>query len=253
MTVLRNNFSTGPDGTDITAANSGTGEDDPFDTYNNVGTSGRVLKYKTADGLLRPTAEFVMRAETGATAGAENVVWYTTMGTQSQFWMRAYVYFSVLPNNAISPLFFQAIDLGSGTTRADLGVFSQDGTGRLFSEYLGGGVVYTTSAVAAGAWWRVEARFQTSSTVGNAEIRYFEDADSDEPTETLSFSNANMGGPTASYWGFGYTVSDANLETLYMSGIALSSEGWIGPAPFRPGKGVPGVLSTPIAVTDDSR
>jgi hypothetical protein len=252
VTLLTNNFSAGPDGTSITNLNSGGGGDNAFDGYNNVGTSGRFLRFKSAAALARPTAEYVMECGTGATAGAVYVAWGASMGAQSQFWFRSYYRFTLIPNNFNSPGIFESYDTGTSTFRASIGI-SSSGTGELFTEDSGGTVwAGTGTSIIQDAWFRVEARFQCSATTGNGEVRYFEDADAEDPTVSYSFSNWNLGGPTANYYMFGYPLSDANLETMYCSGLALSNEDWIGPAPFRPGKGVPGILSNPVAIHSDT-
>lgn len=256
MTVLRNNFDGGPDGTDITAVNSGqVPGNNPFDSVQNSASLTTTLQYKSADGLGRNTAEYVMRAKVTnpVGGGVAYVTWYTSMGAQSQFWLRFYCRFPVLPDNFLSPLIFRSADLGSGTYRAALGIFSEDGSHLLFTDDPGGTVdARSVTPVIEDAWWRVEARFQLSTTTGNGEVRYYEDADSDSdtPTDVFSFSGWNLGGATADFFIFGYTVPDQNLEDMYLSGLALSSEDWIGPAPFKQ-KGVPGVLSTPLAVHSD--
>lgn len=256
MTVLRNNYSTGPDGTDITNLNSGTGEDDAFDTYNNGPSADTIYQFKSADGLDRPTAEFVAKHESGVSNGAMYGAWTTSMGAQSQIWLRCYGYFSALPDNFNSPFFFNCYNQGLAKFGASIGILSSDGTGKMFTEDPGGTVYVATSMpIIAGAWWRAEARFQHSVTTGNGEVRYYEDADadSDEPTDVISFSNWNLGAATMDMFLFGYYPGQAGLETMYLSGVAISNEDWIGPAPFRPGKGVPGILSTPVAITDDAR
>jgi hypothetical protein len=247
VTVLRNNYTSGPDGTTFTLAASGANEDDAFDTFNKSADSNVILKYKTAAGLDRPTADYVLRMSTGAVTGSTYTAWSTSMGAQSQFWIRFYCYFSVAPDTFASPLIFQAVDTVGGS-RCNLGIMGDTGPHLLFTENAAGTVYTATSAgIIEGTWFRVEARFQCSTTTGNGEVRYFEEADSDAPTETLTFTNWNLGGPTSNFFAFGYTATATNLETMYQSGIALSNEDWIGPAPFK-AKGVPGIQPNPIAI-----
>lgn len=255
MTILTNNFSTGPDGTDITTANSGGSGDDAFDTYNNPASSDTILKFKDASGLDRPTAEYVMRVGSGVSSGTMYVAWSTSMGAQSQFWIREYFYFTTLPNNATSPGFFTSFKLPS-TIGASLGILSSGGSaGCLFTENNPGTLFANASTpIVAGTWCRVEARFQQSTTTGNGEIRYYAEADAsvDDYTETFSFSNWNLGASTVDFFLFGYYPGDSGLEDMFVSGLALSDEDWVGPAPFRPGKGVPGILTNPVAVHTDA-
>lgn len=251
MVVLRNNFTLGPDGADIRLIAGG--EDDPFDVWNDSATqAATILKFKSAEGLARPTAEYVMRCATGAVGNYNTYVgWYTSFGVQTQFWTRFYCRFPTLPDNTLSPLMFQALDVSTGNYRCDIGCYRAGGAHKLFSENAAGTLhVETVSDIIEDAWFRVEARFQVSTTTGNGEVRYYEEADADllDYTEALTFSNWNLGGADASYFILGSTVPDANVEDVYFSGFALSTEGWIGPEPFRPGKGSPGILTNATAI-----
>jgi hypothetical protein len=100
---------------------------------------------------------------------------------------------------------------------------------------------------------RIEARVQASTTTGNADVWLFagNDVDTDDPTDTITMSGQNFGAASATNYLWGYTSSSANWPQMFLSGVALSSEGLLGPLPFRLGKGSPsGNLSTPIAVHD---
>ncbi len=256
MTILYNNLSGGPDGVDITNLNSGGGEDDAFDTYNNSANVDTILKFKDASSLNRPTALYVMRVSTGSTAGAVNAGWYTSMGSQSQIWMRSYNYCQVLPDSTTRPQIFGCFDIaGGGALRYAFGIDKVGSDSLLMTEDGAGHSLYCTTPIVLQQWWRVEARVQFGSTTGNGEVRFYAEPDADLPdyTESLTFSNWTLGGTSADFFVYGWVKNLANLREMYVSGLALSNEDWIGPAPFRPGKGVPGILSSPVAIHADCR
>lgn len=246
MTVLRNNLDVGPDGTTITASNSNDNGGDGFDVVSTPVTNG-VIQYSS--NVARSTAEYTMRVKTGTTSGAPVVLWSTAMGAQSQIWLRFYAYWPVLPNNPSNPIIFAASSGATGC--AWMGI---NGTTGAFLLVNGPQTtnVQTAAPPAAGEWFRVECRLQFSTTTGNGELRYFADADSADVTEALSFSSWNLGAATANSFQFGYVNSDTNLEDMYLSGLALSTVDWIGPAPPRMGQGSPsGNLTNPVAIHTD--
>lgn len=241
MTTLRHNFDGGPDGTTITVANSGQVPGN--DAFDGVYSSSCVLQYTNA--FQRPTAEYVMNIDT-STAESPCVWWSTSMGTQSQIYMRMYGYFDSAPAITTSPAFF-AIVGGSGAygccymgLRLTTGkLYLANGSRSVFADV-------TAAAIPIQTWFRVEMRMQFSTTTGNADVRYYEDADTDDPTDTTSVSSWNTGA-SADQFVFGYPLKVASLTDMYISNIAISTADWLGPAPFKV-KGVPGSLSSPVAI-----
>ena len=254
MTVLRNNFSAGPDGTKMTIANSGANDDDAFDTMNN-GSSPTICAFYDAAVLGRSTAEFVLKVSTGSTVFAPEAIWTSaSLGVQTQIYTRVYIMFPVLPTSTTSPIvFFQALTGGGSAFCSYIGL--DKSTYQIYmTDKFDPGVgfkVQTSGAITAGQWFRIEARQQYSTTTGNAELRWFNDPDTDVPTETLSFTNQNLGGANTDTWTFGYGWSKANWQAMYMSGLELNNTDWPGPAPFRPGKGIPGILTNQTAIHTD--
>jgi hypothetical protein len=244
---LTNNFDGGPDGTTLTAANSGQFGNDPFDTVAKTGTN-TILRYSAAQG--RPTAQFAMEASTGAASGTAYEYWAASAGNQSQVWTRVYMYWTAWSPLTTQIVFYCESVAGGGPC---FYVFVEASTGKLMMcNAAGSPRVKTTSGVILNSWFRVELRVQFSATTGNGELRYYEDADSDTETESVSFTGANLAASTADYYIYGYAGASSNLPTMYLSGIELNNTGFPGPAPFRPGKGVPGVLTNPIAVHTDT-
>ena len=118
--------------------------------------------------------------------------------------------------------------------------------------YMGNGpmttTVNTTNSMPLNDWARIEVRMKFSLTTGNADLKLFLDPDDDTPTETISFSGVNSGTANATNYYTGSPFSVPNKPTTYFSGLELNDVGWPGPAPFRPGKGVPGILCNPVAI-----
>jgi hypothetical protein len=248
VTVLRNNFDGGPSGTTVTIANSGqVPGNNAFDDVVGTGVSGALFRYSATPA--RPTAEFSVETKTGATSAGPKAIWNTAMGLQTQIWYRFYFYYSTLPpapgnwiwraENSVVP----ASCAITGVDGATLTLYIANSTATVKT--------YSTAVVLQNTWMRVEGRVQFSTTTGNADLWFYQDADSDTVTDTVSVTGQNFGASSADYFEYGVTGNVANSPQTFFSGVALSSEGPIGPAPFRLGKGAPaGNLSTPTAVHD---
>lgn len=247
MTVLRNNFDGGPDATTITLANSGgVPGNNAFDF---VGGSGTGVVRQYAAEFARPTAEFTAHFATAAVSSSSSVAWTTSMGSQSQIWFREYVLITSYPTGGINPTVYEC-DNGAVYNAF---VAIQVSTGKFIVVNSAQDTSSTfVSGISLNTWYRLEGRFQFSATTGNWELRLYGDADSDTPSETLSATNWNLGASTSNSYMFGYAFANINHPHMYISGLELNNEGWPGPAPFRPGKGVPGILSTPLAVHGDA-
>jgi hypothetical protein len=232
----------GPSGTTITVANSNDTGGDAFDVVDSSGT-GSILQYQASPA--RSTAEFVMKATNGSTATAPLVAWTTSAGTQSQVYVRLYAYIQTMTSSN-APLFLSSL---SGSICGMLEVAGTS-TPKLWLEGLSSFLAGTVT-VPVGAWFRVEARmaYGTPSVRGTADARFYIDADSDIISESLSIPNYDSRNATANEFKFGCTQSLANYSTTFYSGLAISTDGWIGPAPRRLGTGSPaGCLSSPVAV-----
>lgn len=256
MTVLRNNFDGGPDGTDLTVANSGqVPGNDAFNLISTI-SSGSVIQYADASTLGRSTAEYVLKTSTSATAKDNAVLWSTAMGSQTQVWWRQYIYLTQLP-----------VDAGM-SAGIDMAIFECDNgavyTGMVFIEHATGVLqvwddlgpslsASSTNAIPVDQWVRLEMRIQFSTTVGNWDLQlYIDDPDSDTPTETLSRTGWNLNAASANGFAFGSAFPQSNKPITYFSGLELNNTGWPGPAPFRAGKGVPGIMTNAIAIHTDT-
>jgi hypothetical protein len=246
VTRVRNNFDGGPDGVKVTAANSGqVPGNDAFQAVSPATTG--TMHYRDASTLGRGTAEFVLHTATTATATSVGVGWTTAIGTQSQVWLREYVYFTALPvtTGMAGDMYIFGCDntvaYGGHITlgRTDGKLRLENGPQTL--------EVATTSAVPLNQWLRVEARLLFSTTVGTVELQVYEEPDSDEPSDQVSASGWNMGVANANTFYFGSPFNDYFKPNTYFSGIELNNEGWPGPAPFRQ-KAMPGYQPSTIAI-----
>jgi hypothetical protein len=253
MTTLRNNFDGGPDATALSAANSGqVPGNDAFQVVSPSSPgSGVYVHYKDAATLDRPTAEYVLKIKTDAVATDNAAIWSTSMGTQTQVWWREYIYF-------VSDL-----SLMSG----DMTIFESD-NGAVYTGFCNitfgaspkvqasngpsTSSVTSTNTVPIGAWMRLEGWYKYSTSVGEVQVDLYFDADSDTPDETISATGWNMGAANANSFAFGSAFSDAYKPETYFSGLELNNVGWPGPAPFK-SKGVPGILTNPVAIHSDTR
>lgn len=265
MTVLLNNFDGGPDATAITTSNSGqVPGNDAFDAVNSGGT-GVVLEYASVDVnvLERPTAEYCLKLATGSTlpaSGVPSVAWTTAMGNQSTIYTRFYVYLADInisaPGDEDINLFrvvdtanqFKAVGvwLQTVTTPHYLGILNEWNSVATFM---------SSAPLVAGVWQRIEFRATVTSNPnnGSAELYYYADADSPIATDSVSQTSQNYGTGTVDMFSLGQGAgSQRNTAPIYLSNWELNDTDWPGPAPFRPGKGVPGILTNPIAIHTDA-
>jgi hypothetical protein len=249
VTTLRHNFDGGPLATNLTVANSGqVPGNSPFNGVD-AGSAFNQIEYKDATTLLRPTAEFVLLVcTTGTTAASSAMIWSTAMGSQTQIWLRQYLYLTQTPLAAGCAVDAQIFECDNGAAySAWIKIARSTGAVRLFNgpESLN---ITTTNVLPINGWARIEARILFSTTVASADLSLFLDPDSDTPDETVSATGWNIGTASANSFAFGYPTPVAHRPPLYISGLELNNVGWPGPAPFRAGKGVPGILTNPWAI-----
>jgi hypothetical protein len=254
MVVLRNNFEGGPDGTTITTGNSNqTGAQNAFNIVNSSGT-GAILKYTSSAvaALSRPTAEYVMQMQTGSTYTTPNVRWTSAMGDQTQVWMRWYTYFTSVGSSA-NNLTVASIDIFDAPG-VMIGLRATSTPYCLYSDFVGGGspVYMTSTPIVSNTWYRVEFRATCTFSSDTADLYLYADDNADGDTYddhisiTGQFSNTHADG--VSLGNNQSTGGQTNIPATYYSGWEVNTTGYPGPAPFRAGKGVPGILTNPICI-----
>lgn len=258
MTELSNNLDAGPAGTTITTANSSNGQNDPFDAVTLTGTGTAVYRAAVA----RPSAEFVAEFDSGNSAGAAYCAWSTAMGAQTHFWVRLYLRLTVTPPSTYQSPY---LVVGNGTTPMASFEASDISPGNLqIRSHLGslGVNVFNAYTVTVGDWVRFESEFTMFDPGGPSEEftmtgRLYTDdlVDSDAAIDTQGFGEFSNASPgpfgNFSFTQFGLPVSHSRYEPSQLSGLALSTVDWIGPAP-RWHKGVPGIQPNFIAPHVDS-
>lgn len=256
MVALRNNFDGGTDGVTITTGNSGASGGNAFDACQGAG-SGVAVKFANvaSNNLDRQTAEYVMLIDTGSSVTTNPAVAWnaTSLGTNVTMWVRFYVYFSTVGFNSDGELPLFAAYNGSPTN--GISVWLEAGSSPPWSFMLlnNGTGLQTIGVVSptAGTWNRVEVRTTLSATVGSTDLYVYmgADADSDTPTEHIIQSSQNYGTTAVNTLALGQGVGfQLNSSPTYYSNWEVNNSGYPGPAPFRPGKGVPGILTNPVAI-----
>jgi len=256
--LLQNNLDVGPAGTTISVANSDDNGDDPFDVVDSAG-SGVSCKY--VDAVDRPTAAFVAEFATGNSARSPSCDWSTALGQQTNFYLRFYArYNTTPPTGYASPIL--AVSKAS-TLVFTLGVMATDNTQFwMHDELTDFYAQFYLHAITIGEWVRFEANIHvvnggTSSEVWNMDggMNFGDDVDSEVPAplQTVTSSFGFPGSPLSyvDTVAIGYPVSHAHYEPVQVSGFAVSTDGWIGPAP-RQQKGWPNIQPRTLAARHDS-
>jgi hypothetical protein len=254
MVQLINNFNGGPDSTDISTANSGQQGDDAFDVVSNAGSTG-ILKFAgiNINSLNRPTAEFAMRLADGNQVAQPVVGWGASLGTQAEIWTRFYMYYSTVVTTNASDL--NLFSTGTAGVKG-VGLFLQtSSTPRVL--YLSDHTTPTArtalmaTPLVSSQWTRVELHVACDASAGSAELYYYanDDVDTDVYTDMVSQTGANYTSSTCDAVYLGQILSQQkNIPNIFFSNWEVNTTGFPGPAPFRAGKGVPGILTNPIAI-----
>ncbi len=210
MTTLRNSFEGGTNGAGIAVGNSG-------------GASGDALSFLSGS----PTFSNA-HAKSGSLAaslpgGSFSALGYNLAGTD--IWVRYYLW--VTSNSDTHTL----VDVNDTAAAAGTQLGSVDITAaEALTLRCSGGSTTLTGPMALNQWVRLEARW--SRTTG-AEVRLYNNADSDTPTGSVTLAN-NVSAAAASVR---VRHDGVTLATFYVDDYAASTDGWIGPAvdvPPRP-------------------
>lgn len=209
----------GSDGTTVTTANSGGSSGDAFDSVviNGVGT----LAYRSAHA-----------AHGGLSYGVNPdisqlcyVQWSTTIGTQTDFYGRCYLYLTANPSsNTINLLRFL-----NGTALA--AAVRVSAAGKLQAiDAAGTQQGGTTAVVSLNTWIRIGWHVVTNATTGSIEVKLYNTPDSLTPTETLTLTGLNTN-TQATVYRFGMAVlAGVDFPEFFIDDLGITTAGYPGPA-----------------------
>jgi hypothetical protein len=227
MATRANSFEGGSDTTAITTANSGGTSGDAFDAVTN--TTGAITYSATHARTGSLSAQI-----TSAATATPTYVEYDGLGSlTTSVFMCAYLYITAISTTGRIYL----LKANDNTSTRSAALFIETTTGTVHIEDPGGltpAVCDGTTPVATNQWIRLECRILSSTTVGQAEWRLFNTADSRIPTETRLGTGLVLGANTDRMI-FGLTETTApGSYTLWMDDIGYSTSDWLGPTPPLP-------------------
>jgi hypothetical protein len=218
--TLTNNAEGGTSGTTVTVGNSGGVSGNAFDVVNvGSGATGIFDSTEAAHGGL------AYAFATGSTAALARVQWMSSMGTQTQVWYRAYLYFNAYPAATV-----RVVNQDQGVTACSVVVVLSSGRIQVRTGATGAQTLTTTATIPLHQWFRIEGFVTGSATAGQVQLKLFKTADSTTPDETdTSAPTINTTGALNTY-NFGVSTYTANVAEYWEDDIAVSNVGYLGPA-----------------------
>lgn len=213
MAVLANTCEGGVPPNAVTTANSGGASGNAWDRVENDSpvTYSATAAHGSVGILCNGAADAYVGWETGIS------------GTSPTLWARAYVRFDALP--AANTNILRTLSPSNGI----MGTIRINTTGTLGMLYGTGSFAgNTTGTVTLGAWFRVEMMVTAGgANNGTMTMRVFWDPDATTPSQEVTSSNVTTGAVNPTRLRAGVL---SNAATVFLDDIALSDEGWIGPA-----------------------
>lgn len=218
--TFRNNANGGTNGTTVSLYNCGNASGDAWN-YLSYGV-GMTISYANAPAR----GGMAYKCTTGATASNGYVIW-NTLPDQSTYYIRFAVYLPANPSSS-----FRFCEIGDDTT---IGLSIGCTTAGKISvrDYNSSQMGLSTISLPTGRWARVEMRYVSSSAAGQMTLRIYTEVDSPYPAETLASAASFNTKPNAGYITqprFGISTFNIANWTYYIDDIAVSDQGWLGPA-----------------------
>lgn len=156
---------------------------------------------------------------TGSPAGACAMVWSTGIGTLTDWYGRTYLYATGNPSGNYRVC---------GDINGNFPIFITS-TGIIQMLDQGGLAVQTAASIGLNQWVRIEYHWLNSLTVGQVEVKLFNNPDSASPTETqTSAANRNTSASTTSlFYGLGSGGSSAG--PIWLDNIVAGATSYPGP------------------------
>ena len=217
MAEYTGTFETGVHGSTIQVADAGSAN-----AWNDRSTDANsTLKYSNVQKYQTLACEMIH----SATPSGCFVAWSSaTLGSSlADLWGRIYMHWSGLPNTQSTPV--RGFDTG---TRAWEFIISSSG---LISVRDTGGTARGTGAVAiaTGQWIRLEYHMTNSTTAGFMEVKLFNSADSETPSETITSTGSFSTLSKTDLLRMGELGGINASRTIYMDNILVNDTGYPGP------------------------
>ena len=208
------NFELGTNGNDILTSDAGSATAWDVRTNNGVGNT---IKYDNAHAYGTLAGKF---DRSGDTAAACRMGWTTGIGTLTDWFGRIYLYATANPGANYRVVF----DLTGGSH-----IVFVTSSGTIQSYDTVGGLLYTTTnSIALNQWVRIEWHWIHSTTVGQGELKLFNNPDSATPTETqTSAANKNTGANTSNLT-FGLSDGGSSAGPIWLDNIVAGASSYAG-------------------------
>ena len=221
MTTFRNNANGGTNGAAVSYTASGDAVSGVDWDFIAIGTNGSITY---ANNPARSALSYTMTL--GATVTDVKVEWQNLQPSTTTY-ARFYVYLPALPSAS-----FRFLELSDGTQA--VWSFGLRNDGRLsIRDSVSASMGVSTISLPVGRWLRLEAMLVSHATTGSSVVKIFTEADSPYPAEimtsTSSFNTA-PNGTGISLARYGIVGSATSNYTYYLDDIAISNEGYLGPA-----------------------
>lgn len=223
MTLCTADFEKGTNGSNVLAADPGSAT--AFDSVSAV--NGATVTY---DSLHAAHGSLGAKFSDSGVAGVASVAWSTSFGTVTDYYGRLYLFLTANPGSQM-PIF----QGGQGATRGAR--IDVNTTGRLtgFDNPASALFPLFTNPIALNQWVRIEFHIICSATVGQAEVKLFNTADSTTPTETQTgTANKNtLANHTSVSFGSPVTTIPSGYS-FWMDDIVAGAAAYPGPAVAAP-------------------
>lgn len=219
--TFRNNANGGTNGTAISyTASGGATSGDDWD-FIAIGTNGSITY---ANSPARGPLSYKMTV--GATVADVKVEWQHLQPSTTTY-VRFYVYLPTLPSSS-----FRFLELSDGTQGVWSFGFRADGRISV-RDAVSASMNVSTTALPTGRWLRLEARVVSHATTGSSVVKIYTEADSPYPAETVTSTNSFNTAPNGNgieIVRYGIVGSTTANYTYYLDDIAISNDGYLGPA-----------------------
>lgn len=212
MTQTTANFELGTNGVGVTAGDPGSAT--AWDSMDLVG--GNTITYDNTHFYGTLAAKVDNTASNNSTAAMQ---WAAALGTLTDWYGRIYLYATSVPSSQ-----FRLLTDSNGNIPLFI-----NSSGQIAMLDQGGFAVTTTTPIATNQWVRIEWHWLNSATVGQVEVKLFNNPDSATATETqTSAANRNTSVSTT-FLSFGLNDGAATPGPIWLDNIVAGATSYPGP------------------------